>query len=72
MEYENRWKDEIGDRLEKYEKGKEVLLDLSDEELDDVAETFQDIDFEEISLTKLFRALIESNPELMWKLKSLI
>ncbi|MFW6385810.1 MAG: geranylgeranyl reductase family protein [Candidatus Hadarchaeota archaeon] len=72
MEYEQGWKEEIGGKLEKYTKGKDVLLDLSDDDLDDVADTFQDVDFEEISLTKMLKTLATTNPRLTWKLKDFI
>lgn len=72
MEYEERWREEIGDKLEKYTKGKEVLLDLSDDDLDDIAESFQDTDFEEISLTKMLKDLSTLNLKLTWKLKEFI
>lgn len=61
MDYEEGWREEFGGKLEKYIKGKKALVDLSDDELDDIAETFQDVDFEEISLTKMLKTLATSN-----------
>lgn len=72
MEYEERWREKIGDKLEKYTKGKEVLLDLSDDDLDDIAESFQETDFEEISLTRMLKDLSTLNLKLTWKLKEFI
>lgn len=71
-EYEERWRDRAGEKLERYYRGKETLLDFSDEELDDAAEALQDVDFEEISLTDMLKTLMKTNPKLMWKLKGLI
>lgn len=70
-EYEERWKNQMGEDLERYYKGKEVLLDLSDEELDDLADTLQDVDFEEISLADLLKAIMKTSPRLMIKLRGL-
>ncbi|KXB04675.1 hypothetical protein AKJ48_01840, partial [candidate division MSBL1 archaeon SCGC-AAA261O19] len=71
-EYEDRWRDIMGKRLKRYLKGKEVLLSLSDDELDDIAETLQEVDFEEISLTKMLKVLVKSHPKLLWKLKGFL
>ncbi|KXA88887.1 hypothetical protein AKJ57_06180, partial [candidate division MSBL1 archaeon SCGC-AAA259A05] len=69
IEYENRWREELGEKLERYRKGKDVLLDLSDDELDDAAEALQSVDFEEISLTDMLKVLMKANPKLMLKLR---
>ena len=71
-EYEDRWREVMGDKLEKYNKGKEVLWDLDDEELDDLADALQEVDFEEISLSDMLKVLAKSSPKLMWKLKGLL
>lgn len=67
-EYEDRWRERMGEKLDLYYKGKEVLLDLSDDELDDLADTLQDVDFEEISLTKMLQAIMKNHPKLLMKL----
>lgn len=72
MEYEDRWREKFGEKMERYYQGKEILLDLSDDELDDMAEVLQGVDFEEISLTDMLKTLAKSNPKLMWKLKELL
>lgn len=71
-EYQVRWEKVMGDKLEKYNKGKNVLLDLSDGELDDVAEALQDVDFKEISLTDILKAVIKKKPRLLWKLRGFL
>ncbi len=71
-EYEDIWREQIGEKLRKYYEGKEVLLDLTDDELDQLADSLQDVDFEKISLTQMLKVLIKTNPKLMWKLKGLM
>ncbi len=71
-EYEDAWRDKIGDDLKKYGKGKEVLLDLSDSELDDLADALQGVNFERISLTEMLKVVMKVNPKLMFKLRNLI
>ncbi|MEM2874894.1 MAG: NAD(P)/FAD-dependent oxidoreductase, partial [Candidatus Hadarchaeales archaeon] len=72
MEYQKRWKAAIGERLEKYLKGKEVLLKLSDEELDQLAKTLSSVKFDRISLTDMLRVIVRAHPKLLWKLKGLL
>lgn len=72
MEYEDRWRDRMGEKLERYYQGKEVLLNLSDDELDDAAEALQGVDFDEISLTDMLKVLMKTNPKLMLKLRNLV
>ena len=71
MEYEKRWREAIGKRLEKYLKGKEVLLKLTDEELDQLARTLSSVRFDRISLTDMLRVIAGAHPKLLWKLKGL-
>ncbi|MEM2875187.1 MAG: NAD(P)/FAD-dependent oxidoreductase [Candidatus Hadarchaeales archaeon] len=71
MEYQKRWKAAIGKRLEKYLKGKEVLLRLSDEELDQLAKTLSSVRFDRISLTDMLKVIARAHPKLLWKLKGL-
>ncbi|MEM2878404.1 MAG: NAD(P)/FAD-dependent oxidoreductase [Candidatus Hadarchaeales archaeon] len=71
MEYERRWREAIGKRLEKYLKGKEVLLRLSDKELDQLAKTLSSVRFDRISLTDMLKVISRAHPKLLWKLKGL-
>lgn len=71
-EYEERWREKMGKKLERYFQAKEVLLDLSDDELDDVADSLQDVDFKKISLTQMLKALMKNNPKLMFKLRDFL
>jgi digeranylgeranylglycerophospholipid reductase len=71
-EYDKRWREAIGKRLNQYLKGKDVLLDLSDEELDKLAKTLQGVRFDKISLTDILKVLIKTHPKLLWKLRGLM
>ncbi|MDI6884007.1 MAG: NAD(P)/FAD-dependent oxidoreductase, partial [Hadesarchaea archaeon] len=71
-EYEKRWREQMGKRLERYLKAKNVLLSLTDEELDLLAETLSKVKFEKISLMEMLRALMKAHPKLLWKLKGLV
>jgi len=71
-EYDKRWREAIGKRLNQYLKGKDVLLDLSDEELDKLGKTLQGVRFDKISLTDMLKVLIKTHPKLLWKLRGLM
>jgi digeranylgeranylglycerophospholipid reductase len=70
-EYEKICKTEIGDSFNKYLKTKEYMLSLSDEELDSIAEAFQDYEFEKISTSELVKLLIKVSPKALLKLGKL-
>ncbi len=70
-EYEKICKTEIGDSFNKYFKTKEYMLSLSDEELDSIAEAFQDYEFEKISTSELVKLLIKVSPKALLKLGKL-
>ena len=71
-EYEKRWRESMAKRLERYLKGKEILLSLTDDELDSLAKSLSEVKFDKISLTDMLKALMKTNPKLLWKLKGLI
>jgi len=70
-EYQKRCQKEIGDSFKKYLKAKEYLLSLSDEELDSIADAFQNSDFDRISPTDLVKMLVKVSPKAMLKLGKL-
>jgi digeranylgeranylglycerophospholipid reductase len=72
MEYEKRWRKQMEKRLERYLKAKDVLLSMSDEELDKLAKALQGVEFDKISLTDMLKVLTTVNPKLLWKLKGLM
>ncbi len=51
--YQELWKKEIGEQLEGYHRGKDVLFDLEDEDLDRILDDLNDLDTGKIGLTKL-------------------
>jgi digeranylgeranylglycerophospholipid reductase len=71
MEYQEKCKTEIGDSFEKYLKTKNYLLSLSDSDLDSIALTFQDTEFENISTKELIKLLIKVSPKALLKLGKL-
>ncbi|MDL2246529.1 NAD(P)/FAD-dependent oxidoreductase [Methanobrevibacter sp. OttesenSCG-928-K11] len=71
-EYQIKIHEEIGAEIDKYLKVKEYALSLSDEELDSVAEAFQNIDFEKISTTEIVKNLVKVSPKALLKLGKLI
>jgi digeranylgeranylglycerophospholipid reductase len=71
IEYKKRCQKEIGDSFKKYLKAKEYLLSLSDDELDSIADAFNDSDFDRISPTDLVKMLVKISPKAMLKLGKL-
>jgi digeranylgeranylglycerophospholipid reductase len=70
-EYDKRWREKMGKRLDKYLKAKNVFLSLSDKELDELAETLSKVKFDKISVMGMIRVLVKKHPKLLWKLKGL-
>lgn len=71
-EYERRWREQMGKRLDRYSKAKNVLLSLSDDELDQLGETLRNVKFDKISLMDMLKTIIRSHPKLLFKLRGLI
>ena len=71
-EYEKRWRELMGKRLERYLKAKNVLVGLTDDDLDRLAKVLSEVKFDKISLTDMLKVLIKAHPKLFWKLKGLI
>jgi digeranylgeranylglycerophospholipid reductase len=71
-EYERRWRKQMIKRLERYLKAKNLLLSLSDEDLDKLARTLSEVRFDRISLTDILRVLVKAHPRLFWKLRRLL
>jgi digeranylgeranylglycerophospholipid reductase len=71
-EYERRWREKMGGSLERYLKAKNVLITLSDGDLDELAKALSEVRFERISLTEMLKALLKAHPKLLWKLRGLI
>ncbi len=71
-EYEKRWREQMGKRLERYLKAKNVLVSLTDDDLDRLAKVLSEVKFDKISLTEMLKVLIKAHPKLLWKLKGLL
>ena len=70
-EYVSLTDEHIGKHYKKYNKAKEYLLSLEDEELDEIAEEFAKADFEEVNPRTLIKMLIKVSPKALVKLGKL-
>lgn len=66
--YEKECQDAIGKSINKYLKVKDYMMTLSDDELDSIAQAFQDTEFEKISTGELVKKLIKVSPKALLKL----
>jgi len=71
FEYDKRCQEEIGDSFKKYMKARDYLDSLSDEELDSIANAFNETEFERISTKELLKVLIKVSPKALLKLGKL-
>jgi digeranylgeranylglycerophospholipid reductase len=71
-EYEKRWREKMERGLKRYLKAKNVLISLSDNDLDELANALSKIKFENISLTAMLKSLLKAHPKLLWKLRGLV
>lgn len=69
--YEKRVDEEMGDEMHKYLKVCEYLLSLSDDELNNIAEAFQDVDFDRVSTTLIVKTLFKVDKKALLKLGKL-
>lgn len=69
--YDDLCDEELGDSMKKYLKVKDYLLSITDEDLDEIAEAFQEISFDKVSTTDLIKSLIKVSPKALLKLGKL-
>lgn len=69
--YQERCEDNLNKKFKRDLKVKEYLLSLSDEELNSIAEAFQDIELENINTAELIKHLIKVSPKALLKLGKL-
>lgn len=69
--YQDRCEENIDRTFKRDLKVKEYLLSLSDEELDSIAEAFQDIEMENINTKELIKSLVKVSPKALLKLGKL-
>jgi len=70
--YDKRCEKEIGDSFNKYMKARDYLKSLSDEELDLIAKTFNETEFERICTAELLKVLVKVSPKALLKLGMLL
>lgn len=71
LEYDERCQNELGSSFNKYMKARDYLESLSDDELDSIAEAFNQTEFERISTTELLKVLTKVSPKALLKLGKL-
>jgi len=64
-EYQKKWNEKVGKSHERYFRLKEWINDMTDEDLDQLAEMLQGIDSEDITLTKIFKLAVRKKPALL-------
>lgn len=69
--YQDRCEENIDRTFKRDLKVKEYLLSLSDEELDSIAEAFQDIEMENVNTKELIKSLVKVSPKALLKLGKL-
>ncbi len=68
QEYQNKCEEDMVKTFKKELKVKDYLLNLSDEELDSVAEAFKNTEFERINTKELIKVLVKVSPKALLKL----
>ncbi|QSZ66831.1 NAD(P)/FAD-dependent oxidoreductase [Methanofollis aquaemaris] len=72
MPYDEGWRNaKMGRDLERNYKVKEFFIKLSDEKMNDLADSIANIDFDEFSVKALVLELIKRNPKMLFELKEL-
>lgn len=70
-EYEEMWRATIGKELSKSLKVKNLLIKLSDDQLNQLAHSLSGIDTSKMALPKVLPLLFKKNPKILWELRSL-
>lgn len=70
-EYEDRWRATIGKELARSLAVKNLLIKLTDEQLNQLAHSLEGVDASTMELPKLLAVLFKKNPKLLWELRSL-
>ncbi|KYC44810.1 MAG: Digeranylgeranylglycerophospholipid reductase [Candidatus Methanofastidiosum methylothiophilum] len=66
--YNDMWKPDIYDELDKCLKAQEAFMKLNEKDLDAIAETLKDLKLETISTISVLKAIVAKNPGLLLKL----
>ncbi len=70
-EYEDRWRATIGKELSKSLMVKNLLVRLTDEQLNTLAHSLSGIDTSKLALPKLLPILFKKNPKILWDLRTM-
>jgi len=70
-EYEDRWRATIGKELNKSLMVKNLLIKVSDEQLNQLAHSLSGIDTSKMALPKVLPILFKKNPKILWELRTL-
>lgn len=70
-EYEDKWRASIGRELSKSLLVKNLLIKLTDEQLNQLAHSLNGIDVSGMELSSLLLVLFKKNPKLLWELRTL-
>ncbi len=70
-EYEDKWRATIGKELSKSLIVKNILLKLTDEQLNQLAHSLEGIDTSKMELQKVLPILFKKNPRILWELRTL-
>ncbi len=70
-EYEDRWRATIGKELSKSLVVKNLLIKLSDEQLNQLAKSLTGVDTSKMALPKVLPILFKKNPKILWELRTL-
>ncbi len=65
--YNDMWKPDIYDELDKCLKAQEAFMKLNEKDLDSIAETLKDLKLETISTISILKAIVAKNPGLLLK-----
>ncbi|GFO97810.1 geranylgeranyl reductase [groundwater metagenome] len=69
-EYEDRWRATIGIELARSLQVKNLLIKLTDEQLNQLAHSLDGVDASTMGLPKLLAVLFKKNPKLLWELRT--
>jgi len=71
QEYENKWRSTIGKAIDNGLIVKDTFVKFTDEELNSLAHSLKDVNFNKMGLTELLYALFKANKKLLWDLRVL-
>jgi digeranylgeranylglycerophospholipid reductase len=70
-EYEDKWRSTIGKEISKSLQVKNLLINISDEQLNQLAHSLDGVDVSKMALPAFLVALFKKNPKLLWELRGL-